>query len=50
MKDYKVTIKGQSGTINYDVFKTEKGAYGLGKRVANEAFFGEKVVITVKAL
>lgn len=50
MKDYKVTIKGQSGTISYDVFKTEKGAYGFGKRVANEAFYGEEIVITVEAL
>lgn len=50
MKHYKVTIKGQSGTISYDVFKTEKGAYGIGKRVASEAFYGEEVVITVEAL
>ncbi len=50
MKDYRVTIKGQSGTISYDVFKTKKGAYGVGNRVANEAFYGEEVVITVEAL
>ena len=50
MRNYKVKIKGQSGAITYEVRKTERGAYGLGKRVANEAFYGEDVVITVEAL
>ena len=50
MKDYKVTVKGESGEISYEVTKTEKGAYAVGKRVANEAFYGEEVEITVKAL
>jgi len=49
MKDYKVTIAGESGTIIYTVYKTEKGALGVGKRVANEAFYGEEVEITVEA-
>jgi len=50
MKDLKVTIKGQSGVIRYEVYKTEKGAKSFGKKVANEAFFGEDVEIIVEAL
>jgi hypothetical protein len=50
MKDYKVTVKGESGSITYEVYKTERGAKGFGKKVANEAFFGEEVTITVEAL
>lgn len=50
MKDYKVTVTGESGSISYEVRKTKKGAYGLGKRVANEAFYGEEVEIIVEAL
>ena len=50
MKDFKVTIKGQSGSISYEVRKTHKGALGLGKRVANEAFFGEEVEITIEEI
>jgi len=50
MKNFKVTVKGVSGTISYTVFKTEKGAHGVGKKLANEAFYGEVVVITVEAI
>ena len=47
MKDYKVTVKGENETISYEVYKTEKGACGFAKKVANEAFYGEKVKVTV---
>jgi len=50
MKDFKVTVKGESGSISYDVYKTERGAYGVAKRVANEAFYGEAVEITVEEI
>lgn len=50
MKDFKVTVKGESGTISYEVRKTEKGAYGLGRKVAMEAFYGEEVEVIVEAL
>jgi len=50
MKDFKVTVKGESGSISYNVYKTERGAYGVGKRVANEAFYGEVVEITVEQI
>ena len=50
MQDFKVTVTGETGTISYDVFKTLRGAKGLAKRVANEAFYGEEVKITIEAL
>ncbi len=50
MKTYKITIKGLSGVLKYEVRKTEKGAKGVAKRIANEAFFGEEVEITIEAL
>jgi len=50
MKEFKVTVKGTSGSISYTVFKTEKGAMGVGKKVAKEAFYGESVEITVEAI
>lgn len=50
MKEFKVTVSGQSGAISYEVRKTEKGAHSFAKRLANEAFFGEEVVITVAAI
>ena len=50
MKDFKVTVKGESGVISYEVYKTEKGAHSLGKRIANEAFYGEEVTITVSII
>lgn len=50
MKDFKVTVKGESGSISYEVTKTLKGAKGFGKRLANEAFYGEEVEITIEAL
>lgn len=50
MRNYKVTVSGASGTISYEVRKTLKGASSFAKKLANEAFFGEEVVITVLAL
>lgn len=50
MKNFKVTIKGNSGVLSYEVSKTEKGANGFAKRIANEAFFGEEVQITIVAI
>ena len=50
MKDFKVTVTGETGAISYNVYKTEKGARSFGKKVANEAFYGEEVVIEVVAL
>jgi len=50
MKDFKVTVKGESGSLSYEVRKTLKGAQGFGKRLANEAFYGEDVEILVEAL
>jgi len=48
MKDYKVTVKGESGAISYEVRKTLKGAEGFAKRLANEAFYGEVVEIEIE--
>jgi hypothetical protein len=50
MKDFKVTVKSESGSISYAVFKTEKGAMSLGRKVAKEAFYGEVVEIIVEAI
>ena len=50
MKDFKVTVTGATGTISYDVFKTLKGAKGLAKKVANEAFQGDEVKVTIEEL
>jgi len=50
MKGYKVTVKAKSGSISYEVRKTLKGAKSFGKRLANEAFYGEKVEIKVEAI
>ena len=50
MKNLKVTIKGESGQISYEVCKTKKGALSFGKRIANEAFFGEEVEIIVEVI
>jgi hypothetical protein len=50
MSEYKITISGQSGTISMTVRKTEKGARGTAQRIANEAFYGEVVEITVVAV
>ena len=46
---YKITIKGQSGTISWGScdYKTMKGAVGMAKRKANEAFYGEEVEISI---
>ena len=50
MKSYKVEIKAESGVLTYEVRKTLKGAQGFGKRVANEAFYGEDAIVTVTEL
>jgi len=50
MKDFKVTVKSASGSISYEVYKTEKGAIAFGKKVAKDAFWGEEVEIIVEAL
>jgi len=50
MKDFKVTVKSANSQISYTVLKTEKGAMSLGKKVANEAFYGEAVEIIVEAI
>ncbi|AUM58677.1 hypothetical protein phiP47_049 [Plesiomonas phage phiP4-7] len=42
MKDYKVTVIAESGSITYEVRKTLRGAQGFAKKIANEAFYGEK--------
>jgi hypothetical protein len=50
MQEFKVTVKSATESISYEVFKTLRGAKGLAKRVANEAFFGEEVEVTIEAL
>ena len=50
MKEFKVTIIGQSGKISYNVFKTKRGAVGFGEKVAREAFYLEKCNIIVESL
>lgn len=50
MKFFKVTVKGESGSISYEVLKTLKGAQNFGKRIANEAFYSEEVEIVIEAL
>ena len=47
MKDFKVTVTGETGSISYEVRKTAKGAESFGKKVAAEAFYGENCTITV---
>lgn len=34
MKNYKATVKGQSGQISYEVTKTMRGAESFGKKIA----------------
>jgi len=49
MKEYMVTVSCKEGSINYNCFyKTERGAFGFGKRLANEAFYGEECEIKVE--
>ena len=50
MKEFKVTVKGSTGSISYTVFKTEKGAMSFGRKVAKEAFYGEIIKIIVEAI
>lgn len=50
MKDLKVTVSGKSGKLTYEVLKTLKGATSFANKIANEAFYGEEVEITIEAL
>lgn len=50
MAEFKVTVKGESGSISYNVYKTEKAAKAFGIKVAGEAFYGEACEIEVVAL
>lgn len=50
MAEYKVTVKGKTGAISYNVFKTEKGAKSFGAKIAVEAFYGETATVEVVAL
>lgn len=50
MKDFKVTVKGETGSISYDVYKTHKGALNFGKKIAKEAFYGEQCEILVEEI
>ena len=47
MNDYKVTVTGETGSISYEVYKTEKGATSFGRKIAREAFYGEECKINV---
>tara|TARA_R110000803_G_scaffold101693_1_gene169684 strand:+ start:1250 stop:1402 length:153 start_codon:yes stop_codon:yes gene_type:complete len=50
MNNFKVTVKTATESISYEVTKTLKGAKSFGKRLANEAFYGEEVEIRVEAM
>jgi hypothetical protein len=50
MINYKIWIKGNSGTLSVNVYKTKKGALSAAKRIANEAFYGEEVQITLEEI
>ena len=50
MKDLKVTIKAESGQISYEVSKTIKGATSFGKRIANDAFYGEEFEVVIEVV
>ena len=47
MKDFKVTVTGETGSISYEARKTAKGAESFGKKVAAEAFYGEICTIEI---
>ena len=49
MIKYQVTVSCKEGSISYGCdCKTERGAFGFGKRLANEAFYGEECEIKVE--
>ena len=48
MKNFKVTVKGAIDSISYEVRKTARGAESFGKKIANEAFYGEEVSIIIE--
>lgn len=50
MINYKIWIKSNSGTLSVNVYKTKKGALSAAKRIANEAFYGEEVQITLEEI
>ncbi|QAX98845.1 hypothetical protein assk_42 [Aeromonas phage Assk] len=50
MLGFKVTVHGETGSISYDVYKTQKGAVSFGKKVAKEAFYGEQCEILVEEI
>ncbi|QBX32863.1 hypothetical protein Asfd1_237 [Aeromonas phage Asfd_1] len=50
MKDLKVTIHGETGSISYEVYKTQKGAVSFGKKVAKEAFYGENCTVEIEEI
>lgn len=50
MNEFKVAVTGETGSISYTVYKTERGAKSFGAKVAKEAFYGEAVSIEVVAL
>ena len=50
MTNYKIWIKGNSGILSVNAYKTKKGALGIAKRIANEAFYGEEVEITLEEI
>lgn len=50
MNEYKVTVTGDTASISYTVYKTEKGAKSFGAKVAAEAFYGENAQVEVVAL
>ena len=51
MKEYKVTVSCKDGLISYNCsYKTDRGALGFGKRLANDAFYGEECDIKVELL
>ena len=47
-KIYEVEVKCRLGKISYEVQKTLKGAQSFGKKIANEAFYGEEAEVSVK--
>ena len=47
MKDFKVTVTGETGSISYEVRKTARSAESFGKKVAAEAFYGESCTIEI---
>ena len=51
-KTFGVTINAEDGgSLFYTMYyKTKKGAIGAGKRIANQAFYGQKVEIIAEEI